>query len=66
MDKKHLIILEIALIILLLFSSSIIEYRIIVFERDCKINYDLNDSCPCKQTKFNENLTNSFNQGLLK
>jgi hypothetical protein len=65
MDKKHLILLEITLIILLLISSSIIEYRINIFKRDCKITYNLNNSCPCKspilynQNPFINNLNNN-------
>ena len=52
--KNILIILEIVLIVIMLVSCLVIEYRSNNFKRDCKVEY--NDNCPCTQTKFNQTL----------
>ena len=52
MDKRVPILLEIILIVLLLSSCAVIEYRNISFKRDCIEVYDINKSCPCRQVKF--------------
>ncbi len=47
-SKAILIAMEVILIIILLISSSVINFRTTEFKRDCKIQYDINASCPCK------------------
>lgn len=55
MNKKtRIILMEIALILILLLFSLIIEIRTIVFKRDCYKKFDINSSCPCIQTKKSE------------
>jgi hypothetical protein len=62
MDKKQrLILMEIALIVILLIFSVVLEYRDTIFKRDCKVFYDINASCPCMQTKFSSSMFNLSN-----
>lgn len=50
--RKRLVLLEVTLLVLILIACLIIQWRTNVFERDCKIQFDLNDSCPCKKPDF--------------
>jgi hypothetical protein len=55
MNKKLLLIyLEIILILILFFSYGMMDYRIKIFSRDCRITYDVNGTCPCKEPKIPE------------
>lgn len=48
MDKKRrLIYLEIALIIVLLLFCIVLNGKSAELKRDCKVQYDINGSCPC-------------------
>jgi hypothetical protein len=50
MDKKKIIFLMLCVLSLILSIFYIVlEWRIDNFSRDCKVNYNLNDSCPCKE-----------------
>jgi hypothetical protein len=57
MDKKLLLIyFEIILILILIFSYAMMDYRIKVFSTDCRIAYDVNGTCPCKEPKMQEKM----------
>jgi hypothetical protein len=59
MNKKNLLIAsEIVLIVLLLVTYQILDYRIKNFSRDCREEFDVNAPCPCQQTKYNQTLIN--------
>lgn len=50
--KIILVVSEIILIIIVLSAGQVISHRTTNFERDCKVSYDVNASCPCVQTKY--------------
>ena len=60
-NSKKLIIMEIILICILLLTCLVLEIKKSEFKRDCKETFNLNDSCPCKQTKFNYSDVNLSN-----
>jgi hypothetical protein len=59
-SKNLLIALEVILILVLLISCYSISIKAKIFARDCRIAYNLNDSCPCKQTHVAEQPNSPF------
>lgn len=58
-DRKQLIALEILLLLLLIGSSFMLNKRTVEFGTNCRINYTLESSCPCRNMLLNSTMYNN-------